>query len=202
MKNRPSISILYGHVLLNYIDFVIRCCYFFYSSFTLHRNFSNAIKNSIYHTRALIDCWPSWGHVDHPTEMEHSTTAVCHRSIYSLNCLRKGPLQWYHLDVMATHGNSIICPTACWGWHQRKKSDLHTTITLWGSPPVTVGFPSQRARNEPSVPRHHDFGIWNALSPTPPIADLLLIRCNCSALNSKHSYWDFFYGRHGVNSTR
>ena len=134
--------------------------FIFDSSFTLHRHFSNAIKNSIYLTRALIDCWPSWEHVDHPPEMEHSTPAVYHRSIYSLTCLRIGPLHWYHMGVMATRGNSTVCPTACSIWHQRDKSNLHTTtLALWGNPPVTTGFPSQRASKEPSVPPHHDLGI-------------------------------------------
>ena len=31
--------------------------------------------NWIYLTRALIDRWSSWGHADHPSELEHSTPA-------------------------------------------------------------------------------------------------------------------------------
>ena len=53
---------------------------------------------------------------------------------------------------------SIVCSTVCSGAHQRKTSKLGVTGLCKGNPPVTGGFPTQRASNAENVSiwwRHH-----------------------------------------------
>ena len=56
-------------------------------------------------------------------------------------------------------GLSIVCLTVCPGTDQRKKTELRVTGLCEGNPPVTGGFPSQRASNAENVSiwwRHHE----------------------------------------------
>ena len=57
-------------------------------------------------------------------------------------------LQWHHITVLVPHttDNSIVCSTVCSGKYLRCQNFAILAL-WWGNPPVTGGFPSQRASN-------------------------------------------------------
>ena len=58
-------------------------------------------------------------------------------------------LQWRHngCDGVSNHSVSIVCSTVFLGADQRKRQKSVSLATCEGNPPVTGGFPSQRASN-------------------------------------------------------
>ena len=77
---------------------------------------------------------------------------------------RRPTLQRFDMSVMASQITATVCSTACSGIHQRKHQSSAILARLWGEPPVTDGFPSQRGSNAENVsmswPRHD---IWPSL---------------------------------------
>ena len=57
----------------------------------------------------------------------------------------------YGCQGVSITGNSTVCPTVCPGWHQCKHHSSTPLALCEGKPPVTDGFPSQRASNAEGV---------------------------------------------------
>ena len=94
-------------------------------------------------------------------------------------------LQWHHNehDGVSNH-RCLNCLLNCLFRHRSKKtSKLYVTGLCEGDPPVTGGFPSQRASNVEKVSiwwRHHEKWCRNCLTCIRIVAQLLLCHLNCT----------------------
>ena len=69
------------------------------------------------------------------------------------------------MSAMASQvtGDSLVCSIVCFGIEQRKHQSSALQAPCEGNPPVTGGFPSQRASNAENVSiwwRHHVHHCW------------------------------------------
>ena len=63
------------------------------------------------------------------------------------------PIHWCHMSVMVSeiNQNLTVCSTACPGQQQSNHQNSTLLALCMGNPPVTGGFPTQRAKNTQSV---------------------------------------------------
>ena len=61
------------------------------------------------------------------------------------------PCQHHPGPSYQSNSNLTVCSTVCSGWQQRKQHSSTLLALCEGNPPVTGGFPSQRASNTESI---------------------------------------------------
>ena len=72
-------------------------------------------------------------------------------------------LQWHYMSIMGSQITSIlaVCSTVCLGKHHPKTSKPPLLTLCEGNPPVTGGFPSQRASNTDTISMScHHYDSW------------------------------------------
>ena len=105
--------------------------------------------------------------------------------------MESNPLQWRHMSIMTCQITAIS--TVC-------TSKLRITVSLWGKPPVTAGFPSERTVNAESVSWCH-----RKLEATRTVLHYPILHCSSGmhlthddVINWKHfpRYWPFVWEIH------
>ena len=98
---------------------------------------------------AAILCRPACGkqyHFGRPSASFEKNNLVLHQTLKWGHNLT---LQWHQRSIKTSQFTCLL--TVCLGWHQRKSLSSASLALCEENPPVTGGFPSQRASNMESV---------------------------------------------------